>query len=65
MTMTIEPGIYIAPDNQTVDKKWRGIGVRIEDNVLVTKTGHKVLTSAAVKTVADIEQLMRQANSGA
>jgi len=65
MTMTIEPGIYIAPDNQAVDKKWRGIGVRIEDNVLVTKTGHKVLTTAAVKTVADIEQLMRQANSGA
>lgn len=65
MTMTVEPGIYISPNNQAVDQKWRGIGVRIEDNVLVTKTGHQVLTTAAVKTVADIEQLMRQARLGA
>lgn len=59
MVMTVEPGLYIAPDCATVDAKWRGIGVRIEDDVLVTKTGHEVLTQAAPKTVVDIEALMR------
>lgn len=60
MLMTIEPGIYIAADNQQVAKKWRGIGVRIEDNVLVSKTGNRVLTADVVKSVPDIEQLMQQ-----
>ncbi len=59
MVMTVEPGLYIAPDDETVDAKWRGIGVRIEDDVLVTKTGSEVLTQAVVKNVADIEALMR------
>lgn len=58
MVLTVEPGIYIAKDNLTVDEKWRGIGVRIEDDVLVTDTGHEVLTAAVPKTVADIEALM-------
>jgi len=59
MVMTVEPGLYIAPDCKTVDAKWRGIGVRIEDDVLVTKTGSDVLSQAAPKSVADIEALMR------
>jgi Xaa-Pro aminopeptidase len=59
MVMTVEPGLYIAPDCETVDAKWRGIGVRIEDDVLVTKAGHEVLTQAVPKSVADIEALMR------
>lgn len=59
MVMTVEPGLYIAPDCKTVDSKWRGIGVRIEDDVLLTKTGHEVLSQAAPKSVADIEALMR------
>ena len=59
MVMTVEPGIYIGPDNDSVPSKWRGIGVRIEDDVLVTKTGHQVLTSDVPKTVKDIEALMR------
>lgn len=63
MVMTIEPGIYVAADDISVDEKWRGIGIRIEDNVLVTKTGHRVLTSAAPKSVADIEQLMHEARA--
>lgn len=58
MVTTIEPGIYIAPDNKKVPKKWRGIGVRIEDDVLVTRKGHKVLSKDAPKAVADIESLM-------
>ena len=58
MAMTIEPGIYVAPDNRKVAKKWRGIGIRIEDNVVVTKDGCQVLTSDVPKTTRDIEALM-------
>ena len=58
MVMTVEPGIYVAPDNNKVAKKWRGIGIRIEDDVVVTKDGCDVLTKDVPKTVADIEALM-------
>lgn len=58
MVLTIEPGLYIAPDQQKVASKWKGIGIRIEDDVLVTRTGHKVLTASVPKTVKDIETLM-------
>lgn len=58
MVMTVEPGLYIAADDQSVEPRWRGIGVRIEDDVLVTKAGCEVLTQAAVKSVTDIEALM-------
>jgi len=65
MAMTVEPGIYIAPDNTDVPKKWRGIGVRIEDDVVVTKTGCEVLTNGVPKTVAEIEALMAEAKAQA
>jgi len=58
MAMTIEPGIYVSPDNTKVAQKWRGIGIRIEDDVLVTDSGVHVMTAAVPKTVADIEALM-------
>lgn len=58
MVLTVEPGIYVAPDNKKVGKKWRGIGIRIEDDVVVTRKGVEVLTSAVPKTVADIQALM-------
>lgn len=58
MLLTVEPGIYIAPDDETVEERWRGIGVRIEDNVLITAQGHEVLTVKVPKTVAEIEALM-------
>ncbi|MBJ2284236.1 Xaa-Pro aminopeptidase [Pseudomonas sp. MF6755] len=61
MALTVEPGIYISPDNQNVAKKWRGIGVRIEDDVIVTKQGCEILTGGAPKTVAEIEALMAAA----
>jgi len=61
MVLTIEPGIYIAA-GLPVDKKWWNIGVRIEDDILVTKNGHEVLSSAAPKTIAEIEQLMRHSS---
>ena len=58
MVLTVEPGLYIAPDCEDVDPEWRGIGVRIEDDVLVTKDGCDILTAALPKTVADIEACM-------
>lgn len=58
MVTTIEPGIYIAPDNKKVAKKWRGIGIRIEDDVLVTRTGNRVLSTGIPKAVAEIETFM-------
>ncbi|QVM91236.1 Xaa-Pro aminopeptidase [Pseudomonas entomophila] len=65
MALTVEPGIYIAADNQNVAKKWRGIGVRIEDDVVVTRQGCEILTSGVPKTVADIEALMLGAREDA
>lgn len=61
MAMTVEPGIYIAADNQDVAKKWRGIGVRVEDDVVVTKTGCEILTGSVPKAVDEIEALMAAA----
>lgn len=58
MVMTVEPGIYVAPDNEKVAKKWRGIGIRIEDDVVITKDGNEILTKNVPKTVAEIEKLM-------
>ena len=58
MVLTIEPGIYIATDNTRVAKKWRGIGVRIEDDVVVTETGCEVLTADVPKRADEIEALM-------
>lgn len=55
--VTVEPGIYISPDYEPeegqpqVDQRWRGIGIRIEDDVLVTETGHEVLTAAVPKVL--------------
>jgi len=65
MCMTVEPGIYVAPDNAGVDAKWRGIGIRIEDDVLITKDGCEVLTSDVPKTVEAIESLMAANNDAA
>jgi Xaa-Pro aminopeptidase len=58
MVLTVEPGLYIPADCQTVDPRWRGIGIRIEDDVLVTDTGHEVLSVAVPKTIEAIEALM-------
>ncbi|WP_165494432.1 Xaa-Pro aminopeptidase [Acinetobacter terrestris] len=61
MVVTVEPGLYIAPDDETVDAKWRGIGIRIEDDVVATANGPLILTKNVVKTVEDIEMLMAKA----
>ncbi len=61
MVMTIEPGIYIAEDCADVDERWRGIGVRIEDDVLITETGHDVLSAGAPKAIDEIQRLVGSA----
>jgi Xaa-Pro aminopeptidase len=58
MVMTVEPGLYIAADDTRVPKRWRGIGIRIEDDVVVTEEGCDVISAGVPKTVADIEALM-------
>jgi Xaa-Pro aminopeptidase len=57
-TLTVEPGCYVRPADNVPEYFWN-IGIRIEDDVLITKTGNEVLTKNAIKTVADIESLMR------
>jgi Xaa-Pro aminopeptidase len=60
MVTTIEPGLYIAGSLDGVPARYRGIGVRIEDDVLVTRQGHEVLTLMIPKTVADVERVMAE-----
>ncbi len=57
MVVTVEPGIYVAPDDATVDPKWRGLGIRIEDDVAVGARGSEVLTAALPKGVEDVQAL--------
>jgi Xaa-Pro aminopeptidase len=59
--LTVEPGIYIARDRQDVPEQYRGIGIRIEDDVLVTEGDPDVLTKDVPKTVEEIEALMAEA----
>jgi len=58
MVMTVEPGIYVAPHAKNVARRWRGIGIRIEDDVLITRDGPDVLTAELASTAADIERQM-------
>ena len=57
MVLTAEPGIYIAPDDENAPEEFCGIGIRIEDDVLVTPDGHEVMTAAIPKSVAEVESL--------
>ncbi len=57
-TLTVEPGCYVRPADNVPEHFWN-IGIRIEDDVLITKTGNEVLTKNAVKSVADVEALMK------
>jgi len=58
MIVTVEPGLYIAEDLEDVDEQYKGIGIRIEDDVLVTENGNEVLTSSVPKKIEDIEMIM-------
>jgi len=59
MVTTIEPGIYVRPADGVPEKYWN-IGIRIEDDALVTETGCEIMTTGVPRTVADIEALMRK-----
>ena len=61
MVLTAEPGIYIAPDDDDAPEEFRGIGIRIEDDVLVTPGGHEVMTAAIPKSIAEVEALTTEA----
>ena len=58
MVMTVEPGVYISASDKSVDKRWRGIGIRIEDDVQVTRDGPDVLTQGLPTAVEEIERHM-------
>lgn len=58
MVLTIEPGLYMPLDDTDIEPQWRGIGIRIEDNIVVTKSGYENLTQNCPETVTDIEALM-------
>jgi Xaa-Pro aminopeptidase len=61
MAITIEPGIYI-PENSKCDKKWWGIAVRIEDDILITEDGYELLSDLAPRKSDEIEKLMKQSS---
>lgn len=62
MVFTIEPGLYFQPDDLSVPDHLRGIGIRIEDNILVTKTGAEVLSAAIPRTASEVEAWMSAAH---
>jgi Xaa-Pro aminopeptidase len=64
MVLTVEPGLYIPPDDKSAPAKYRGIGVRIEDDVLVTEDGNRNLTSKVPKDPDEIEALMAERRNG-
>lgn len=55
MALTVEPGLYVNPSNDAVDPKWHGIGVRIEDDILVTESGYENLTADIPKEIDEVE----------
>ena len=59
MVQTVEPGLYVAPDDETVEERWRGIGIRIEDDVLVTDGAPEVLTAALPTDPDEVERICR------
>lgn len=65
MVLTVEPGIYVPPDDKSAPAKYRGIGVRIEDDVLVTESGNVNLTAKVPKHAEEIEEIMAKASKSA
>ncbi|MBT2115759.1 aminopeptidase P N-terminal domain-containing protein [Dyella sp. LX-66] len=60
MVVTVEPGLYVPPGERSVHERWRGIGIRIEDDVAVTRDGNEVLTAAVPKEAEAIEALLAE-----
>lgn len=63
MVFTIEPGLYVSADDTSVAEQWRGIGIRTEDDVLITEAGHRVLTGALARSADEIEAEMAAARA--
>jgi Xaa-Pro aminopeptidase len=63
MVLTVEPGLYIPPDDKDAPAKYRGIGIRIEDDVLVTEDGNVNLTAKCPKQAEEIEEIMNSAQA--
>jgi len=63
MVLTVEPGLYIPPDDKSAPAKYRGIGVRIEDDVLVTEEGNRNLTASVPKDADEIEAIMAKSRA--
>jgi Xaa-Pro aminopeptidase len=63
MVLTVEPGLYVVPDDRTVAERWRGIGIRIEDDVVVTRGEPEVITAAVPSDPDEIEALMADARA--
>ncbi len=59
MVMTIEPGIYIRADDESVEEKYRGIGIRIEDDILITETGCENLSAMIAKSIEEVEEMCK------
>jgi len=55
MVFTVEPGLYVASDDENAPRELRGIGIRIEDDILVTPSGNENLTKAIPRTMKDVE----------
>ncbi|MEC8380127.1 MAG: M24 family metallopeptidase, partial [Myxococcota bacterium] len=64
MILTVEPGLYVAGNDESAPQQFRGMGIRIEDDILITDTGNENLTSAAPKEIEDIETLMQEYSCG-
>jgi Xaa-Pro aminopeptidase len=60
MVLTVEPGLYFQPDDRTVPERYRGIGVRIEDDVLITSDGYRILSAAIPRETDDVERWVRE-----
>jgi Xaa-Pro aminopeptidase len=60
MVVTVEPGLYVPPGERSVHERWRGIGIRIEDDVAVTRDGNEVLTAAVPKEAEAIEAMLAE-----
>jgi Xaa-Pro aminopeptidase len=60
MVLTVEPGLYFQPDDRTVPERYRGIGVRIEDDVLITSDGYRILSAAIPRETDEVERWVRE-----
>jgi len=63
MVLTIEPGLYVPPGAEGVDPKWHGIGIRIEDDVLITDNGHEILTAGLARSADEVEAEMARTSA--